>query len=93
MRIENRKAVHFGKFTPEEIAHYLKAHGTIAQLHAVSECTARFLPMRNSPQRKVDHCPHHYSSFFGTSDGSPLANLTPKLQMVCVCPDVLMSKA
>jgi pimeloyl-ACP methyl ester carboxylesterase len=67
----------FGKFTKEEIAHYVKAYGTDAQLHAVFEMYRAFPDNAqfNAAQRGSMPIP----LFFGTGDGSPFAKLVPKI--------------
>jgi pimeloyl-ACP methyl ester carboxylesterase len=67
----------FGKFTPDEIAHYVQAYGTLAQLHAVFEMYRAF-PANvqfNAAQTGGMDVP----IFFGTGDGSPFVKLIPKI--------------
>ncbi len=65
----------FGKFTSEEEAHYVRAYGSLAQLHAVFEIyrafpeNARF----NQSYREPDPVP----LFVGAGENSPFAGLLP----------------
>jgi len=67
----------FGKFTPEEIAHYMKAYGTDAQLHAAFEMYRAFPANAQFNAAQLSRCP--IPLFFGTGDGSPFAKLVPKI--------------
>jgi pimeloyl-ACP methyl ester carboxylesterase len=67
----------FGKFTPEESAHYQKAYGTDAQLHAVFEMYRAF--PANAEFNAAQRGPMPIPLFFGTGDGSPFAKLAPKI--------------
>jgi pimeloyl-ACP methyl ester carboxylesterase len=67
----------FGKFTPEEIAHYMKAYATVAQLHAVFEMYRAF--PANAQFNAAQRGPMPIPLFFGTGDGSPFAKLVPKI--------------
>ena len=67
----------FGKFTPEETAHYLNAYGTVAQLHAVFEMYRAF--PANAQFNAAQRGPMPIPLFFGTGDGSPFAKLVPKI--------------
>ncbi len=67
----------FGKFTPEETAHYLKAYATVAQLHAVFEMYRAF--PANAQFNAARREPMPVPIFFGTGDGSPFAKLVPKI--------------
>ena len=66
-----------GKFTPEEITHYVKAYGTDAQLHAVFEMYRAF--PTNAQFNAAQRGPMPIPLFFGTGDGSPFAKLVPKI--------------
>jgi pimeloyl-ACP methyl ester carboxylesterase len=67
----------FGNFTPAEIAHYVNAYGTVAQLHAVFEMYRAFPANAqfNAAQRGRNDVP----VFFGTGDRSPFSTLVPKI--------------
>ena len=67
----------FGKFTPKEIAHYMKAYATVAQLHAVFEMYRAF--PANAQFNAAQRGPMPIPLFFGTGDGSPFAKLVPKV--------------
>jgi len=67
----------FGKFTPEEVAHYVRAYSTAAQLHAVFEMYRAF--PANAQFNAVQRGPMPIPLFFGTGDGSPFAKLVPKI--------------
>ena len=81
--VDGRQADYFsyffqvGRFTQDEVSHYVKAYGTLAQLHAVFEMyrafpeNARF----NQSQRKPNEVP----LFLGAGEGSPFAKLVPKI--------------
>jgi pimeloyl-ACP methyl ester carboxylesterase len=67
----------FGKFTPGDVAHYLKAYGTPTQLHAAFEMYRAF-PVNaqfNAAQREPNDVP----LFLAAGDGSPFAKLVPKI--------------
>ncbi len=67
----------FGKFTPSEVAHYVKAHATPAQLHAAFEMYRAFPANAqfNTAQRGRNDVP----LFLAAGDGSPFAKLVPKM--------------
>jgi pimeloyl-ACP methyl ester carboxylesterase len=67
----------FGKFTPSDIAHYAKAYGSPAQLHAAFEMYRAFPANAqfNAAQRGQNDVP----LFLGVGDGSPFAQLVPKI--------------
>ena len=67
----------FGEFTQEEIAHYIKAYGTGAQLHAIFEMYRAF--PANAQFNAAERGPMPHPLFFGTGDGSPFAKLVPKI--------------
>jgi pimeloyl-ACP methyl ester carboxylesterase len=67
----------FGKFRPEEIARYVKAYGTDAQLHAAFEMYRAF--SANAQFNAAQRGPMPIPLFFGTGDGSPFAKLIPKI--------------
>lgn len=67
----------FGKFTPEEIEHYVQAYGTPAQLHAVFEMYRAF--PSNAQFNAAHREPIEVPIFFGTGDGSPFAKLVPRI--------------
>lgn len=68
---------HFGKFTQEEVAHYLKSYATLAQLHAMFEIYRAFPQDAefNAAQRNSTSVP----LLFAAADGSPFAKLAPKI--------------
>jgi pimeloyl-ACP methyl ester carboxylesterase len=68
---------HFGKFTPSEVAHYVKAYSTPAQLHAAFEMYRAFPANEkfNQAQRERIDVP----LFVAAGDGSPFAKLIPKI--------------
>jgi pimeloyl-ACP methyl ester carboxylesterase len=67
----------FGKFTPSEVAHFVNAYATPAQLHAVFEMYRAFPANAqfNAAQRSRNDVP----LFFATGDHSPFAKLVPKI--------------
>jgi pimeloyl-ACP methyl ester carboxylesterase len=67
----------FGKFTPTEVAHYVEAYSTPAQLHAAFEMYRAFPANEkfNQAQRGQNDVP----LFLGAGDGSPFAKLIPKI--------------
>ena len=67
----------FGKFTPDEIEHYVQAYGTLAQLHAVFEMYRAF--SANARFNSAQAGPIDVPIFFGIGDGSPFAKLIPKV--------------
>jgi pimeloyl-ACP methyl ester carboxylesterase len=67
----------FGKFTPEEIAHYMKAYDADAQLHAAFEMYRAF--PANAQFNAAQRGPMPIPLFFGAGDGSPFAKLIPKI--------------
>lgn len=67
----------FGKFTKAETAHYLKAYGTDAQLHAAFEMYRAF--PANAQFNAAQRGPMPIPLFFGTGDRSPFATLVPKI--------------
>jgi pimeloyl-ACP methyl ester carboxylesterase len=81
--VEKRQAAYlgyffqFGKFTPDEIEHYVQAYGTAAQLHAVFEMYRAF--PANAKFNAVHREPINVPIFFGTGEGSPFAKLVPRI--------------
>jgi pimeloyl-ACP methyl ester carboxylesterase len=67
----------FGKFTPSEVAHYVKAYSTPAQLHAAFEMYRAF--PANERFNEAQHGPNDVPLFVGAGDGSPFAGLVPKI--------------
>ena len=67
----------FGKFTPGEVAHYVKAYSTPAQLHAAFEMYRAFPPNERFNQEQRE--PNDVPLFVGAGDGSPFARLLPKI--------------
>jgi pimeloyl-ACP methyl ester carboxylesterase len=69
--------LNFGKFTPSEVAHYVQAYATSAQLQAAFEMYRAF-PANvqfNQAQRGQNEVP----LFLAAGDGSPFAKLVPKI--------------
>jgi pimeloyl-ACP methyl ester carboxylesterase len=68
---------HFGKFTPSEEAHFVKAYANPEQLHAVFEMYRAFPANAqfNAAQRGRNDVP----LFLAAGDGSPFANFVPKI--------------
>lgn len=68
---------HFGKFTPADIAHYAKAYGTVAQLHAMFEMYRAFPANAefNQAQRGQNDVP----VFLASGDKSPFVKIVPKI--------------
>jgi pimeloyl-ACP methyl ester carboxylesterase len=67
----------FGKFTPSEMAHYVKAYATDAQLHAVFDMYRAF--PANEKFNQAQRGPNDVPLFVGAGDGSPFARLVPKI--------------
>lgn len=67
----------FGKFTPDEIEHYVQAYGTPAQVHAVFEMYRAF--PANAQFNAAHREPIEVPVFFGTGEGSPFAKLVPRI--------------
>jgi pimeloyl-ACP methyl ester carboxylesterase len=67
----------FGKFTPSEVAHYVKAYSTPAQLHAAFEMYCAF--PANERFNQAQREPNEVPLFLGAGDGSPFARLVPKI--------------
>jgi pimeloyl-ACP methyl ester carboxylesterase len=67
----------FGKITPSEAAHFVRAYASPAQLHAVFEMYRAFPANAqfNQAQRGSNDVP----LFWGAGDGSPFAKLLPKI--------------
>ena len=67
----------FGKFTPGEAAHHVKAYATPAQLHAAFEMYRAFPANAqfNGAQRGSNDVP----LLLAVGDGSPFAKLVPKI--------------
>lgn len=68
---------HFGKFTPSEVAHYVKAYATAAQLHAAFEMYRAF--PANAQFNAAQRGPNSVPVFLAAGDGSPFAKLVPKI--------------
>ena len=78
------------KFTPSEVAHYVKAYSTAAQLHAAFEMYRAF--PANEKFNQGQRGPNDVPLFVGAGDGSPFAKLIPKMLKVCGPTAALMSK-
>ena len=68
---------HFSKFTPGEQAHYLKAYGSPAQLHAAFEIFRAF--PSNVQFNAAQRGPNDVPLFLAAGDKSPFATLIPKM--------------
>jgi pimeloyl-ACP methyl ester carboxylesterase len=69
--------LHFGKFTPSEVSHSVKAYTTPAQLHAVFEMYRAF--PANAQFNAAQREPNDVPLFLAAGDGSPFAKLIPKI--------------
>jgi pimeloyl-ACP methyl ester carboxylesterase len=67
----------FGKFSPREAVHYVKAYGTRAQLHALFEMYRAF--PANAQFNATQRGPIDVPLFLATGDGSLFAALVPKM--------------
>jgi pimeloyl-ACP methyl ester carboxylesterase len=67
----------FGKFTPSDEAHYVKAYATQAQLHAVCEMYRAF--PANAQFNATERRPNGVPLLMAAGDGSPFAQLVPKI--------------
>jgi pimeloyl-ACP methyl ester carboxylesterase len=67
----------FGKFTTSDVAHFVKAYATVAQLHAVFEMYRAF-PV-NAQFNAALHGPCDVPLFVGAGDGSPFSQVVPKI--------------
>lgn len=67
----------FGKFSLDEISHYLEAYATPAQLHAAFEMYRAF--PQNAQFNQAERGPIDVPLFLGTGDGSPFVGLLPKI--------------
>ena len=67
----------FGKFTPGDVAHFVKAYATPAQLHAVFEMYRAF--PANAQFNAAQRGPNDVTLLLAAGDGSPFAQLVPKM--------------
>jgi pimeloyl-ACP methyl ester carboxylesterase len=67
----------FGKFTPGEVAHYVKAYATPSQLHAAFEMYRAF--PANAEFNAAQRGPNDVPLFLAAGDGSPFVKLVPKM--------------
>jgi pimeloyl-ACP methyl ester carboxylesterase len=67
----------FGKFTPSDEAHYVKAYATLAQLHAIFEMYRAF--PANAQFNATERGPNGVPLLLAAGDGSPFAQLVPKI--------------
>jgi pimeloyl-ACP methyl ester carboxylesterase len=67
----------FGKFTPSDQAHYVKAYATLAQLHAMFEMYRAF--PANAQFNAAERGPNGVPLLLAAGDGSPFAQLVPKI--------------
>jgi pimeloyl-ACP methyl ester carboxylesterase len=69
--------LNFGKFAPGEVARYVKAYATPAQLHAAFEMYRAF--PANAQFNVVQRGPNEVPLFYGAGEKSPFAKLVPKV--------------
>src|SRR5450432_1518961 len=67
----------FGRFTPSDVAHYVRAYATPAQLHAAFEMYRAF--PANAQFNAAQREPNDVPLFFAAGDRSPFAKLAPKI--------------
>jgi pimeloyl-ACP methyl ester carboxylesterase len=67
----------FGKFTPSDAAHFVKAYAAPAQLHAAFEMYRAF--PANAQFNAAQRGPNDVPLFLAAGDGSPFATLVPKI--------------
>jgi pimeloyl-ACP methyl ester carboxylesterase len=67
----------FGKFRPSEVAHFVKAYATPAQLHAVFEMYRAF--PANARFNAAQRGPNDVPLLLAAGDGSPFAPLVPRM--------------
>jgi len=67
----------FGKFTPSDVAHFVKAYPTLSQLHAIFEMYRAF--PANAQFNAAQRGPNNVPLLLATGDGSPFAQLVPKM--------------
>ena len=67
----------FGKFTPSDVAHFVEAYATPAQLHAVFEMYRAF--PTNAQFNAAQREPNDVPLFLAAGDGSPFAPLVPRM--------------
>jgi pimeloyl-ACP methyl ester carboxylesterase len=67
----------FGKFTPSDVAHFVNAYATPAQLHAVFEMYRAF--PANAQFNAAQRGPNDVPLLLAAGDGSPFAQLVPKM--------------
>jgi pimeloyl-ACP methyl ester carboxylesterase len=67
----------FGKFTPSDVAHYIKAYATPAQLPAAFEMYRAF--PANARFNAAQRGPNDVPLFVAAGDGSPFIKLVPKI--------------
>jgi pimeloyl-ACP methyl ester carboxylesterase len=67
----------FGKFTPSDKAHFVKAYATLAQLHAMFEMYRAF--PANAQFNAAQRGPNGVPLLLAAGDGSPFAQLIPKI--------------
>src|SRR5258708_8066628 len=67
----------FGKFTPSDVAHFVKAYATPAQLHAVFEMYRAF--PANAQFNAAQRAPNDVTMLFSAGHASPFAQLVPKM--------------
>jgi pimeloyl-ACP methyl ester carboxylesterase len=82
--VEGRQAAYlgyffgFGKFSPQEAAHYVTAYNTPEQLHALFEMYRAF--PGNVQYNASQRGPIHVPLFLATGDKSPFAPFVPKMR-------------
>jgi pimeloyl-ACP methyl ester carboxylesterase len=67
----------FGKFTPSDVAHFVKAYATPAQLHAVFGMYRAF--PANAQSNAAQRRPNDVPILLAAGDASPFAQLVPKM--------------
>ncbi len=67
----------FGKFTPSDVAHFVNAYATPAQLHAVFEMYRAF--PANAQFNAAQRQPNDVPLLVAAGDGSPFAQLVPNI--------------
>jgi pimeloyl-ACP methyl ester carboxylesterase len=68
---------HFGKFTPSDEAHYVKAYAAPRQLHAAFEMYRAF--PANAEFNAAQRGPNDVPLVLAAGDGSPFSKLVPKI--------------
>jgi hypothetical protein len=80
----------FGKFTPSEIAHYLEAYSTPAQLHAASDMYRAF--PANERFNQAQREPNDVRCSWAPATAHPLRGWSQRLPKVSVPTNAFMSQ-